>query len=99
MYREGVTLKEFLEGFRYQAGLVVQWIMMGSSGREHRPEHGGVLRHYQHCDKKVNIFMKTIANTWFLANHCENVHNVEYRCAHANSSINWCCPTFTPTHL
>jgi hypothetical protein len=54
--------------------------MMGSSGLEHRPETGGVLRYYHLCNKKPDAFVKTIANTWFLANHAGNVHNFEYRC-------------------
>ena len=84
--RKGVTLKQFLDGFKHEAGLVVHWVLMGSNGRETRPTQGGVLRHYNQCDKDPSVFVKTIANTWFLANHGGNVHNYEYRCVSMHRS-------------
>ena len=65
----------------------MHWILMGSSGREHRPAHGGVLRYYNQCDKDPSVFVKTIANTWFLANHGGNVHNYEFRYAFPKRSV------------
>lgn len=76
-----MSLKQFLDGFKHEAAVVMHWVLMGSSGHDHRPEHGGVLRHYSHCHSDPSDRVKTIANTWFLANHAGQVHNYEYRCA------------------
>ena len=77
--RSNSSLKEFLDGFKHQAGVTIHWVLMGSSGQETRPERGGVLRHYQRCRKPPSDRVKTIANSWFLTNHAGQVHNFEYR--------------------
>jgi hypothetical protein len=84
VHREG-TLKEFLEGYKFEAALVMHWIIVGPSGRETRPQRGGLLRHYQQCRKVAARVVKSIANTYFLANIAGNPHTLEYRCAPAAS--------------
>lgn len=75
------TLSDFLHNFRYSPGLAMHQIEMGSSGRAKRPHRGGVLRIYRQCDPHPTVMIKTIANTYFLANIAPHPHNMEFRCA------------------
>lgn len=62
-------------------------IEMGSSGRAKRPHRGGVLRIYRQCDPHPTVMIKTIANTYFLANIAPHPHNMEFRCAACDHSL------------
>ena len=76
-----MTLQSYLDKFKNEPALVVHWIMVGPSHRDHRAPEGGALRHYRECNKRPNAVFKSIANTWFLANTCGSPHTFEYRCA------------------
>lgn len=39
-------LKDLLEDFKHDAGLIAHWVFVGSAGRTTRPSSGGVLHHY-----------------------------------------------------
>lgn len=36
------TLQHVLNDFKYEGGLVVNWVLVGSAGRKNRPDFGGV---------------------------------------------------------
>lgn len=74
-----VTLKALLNEYRHFPGLAVHWIMVGPNGRDSRPHHGGVLRHYTTCAAKAHHSVKMIANTYYLANLRGHPHNFEFR--------------------
>lgn len=73
-------MKAVLDEFRMFPGLSVHWILFGPSGRADRPATGGVLRHYTRCRKSSNLNVKTIANSFFVANIGTHPHGVKYRC-------------------
>ena len=73
-------IHDFLDEFRDAAGLSVNWVWVGPSGRETRPEGGGVLQHYDQCVPEAEMRFKTIANTWFLQGLTEHPHNFVFRC-------------------
>lgn len=83
--RAGVKLKRFLDDYKHEAALVVHWVLVGPSNQETRPAAGGVLRTYRHCEKHASAMIKSITNTYKLANTASNPHSFEYRCA-ANST-------------
>lgn len=72
-------LKGFLDQYKMESGLVVNWIMVGPSGRKTRPEEGGVLKYYDQCVSKADRHIKTIANTWFLDGVATHPHNFHFR--------------------
>ena len=86
--RKDTTLKQFLDGFKTEPGLALNWVLVGPSGQADRPPGGGVLRAYTSCVKAGDKVVKSIANTYYLANIGSNPHVFEYRRAprHANSS-------------
>lgn len=79
--REGVTLKEFLDGFRHEAALLMHWVVVGPSHRGTRPATGGVLRAYRSCRLFPSPVVKSITNTFKLANICGSPHTFEHRSA------------------
>ena len=82
-----MSLRAFLDGFKNEAALAVHWVLMGPSGHEARPAAGGALRHYTRCAPVAEGMLKSIANTWFLANSAANPHNFEYRCAPPSGAL------------
>ena len=74
-------IHEFLDDFKDEPGLSVNWIWVGPSGRETRPEGGGVLRHYDQCAPEPTDRFKTIVNTWWLEGTSQHPHNCVFRCA------------------
>ena len=58
----------------------MHWVIVGPSGHEERASAGGVLRHYTHCNAAGSPWIKTIANTFYLANIAYHPHNFEFRC-------------------
>lgn len=76
-----VTLKEFLNDYKNEPGLVLHWVIVGPSHQENRPQEGGVLRAYRECQLQPSPVVKSIANTFMLANMASNPHTFEYRCA------------------
>lgn len=58
----------------------MHWVIVGPSGRHTRPESGGVLRHYHACEGKARHMVKTIVNTFYVANVASHPHNFEFRC-------------------
>jgi hypothetical protein len=74
-------LPGFLDEYKHYPGLVVHWSLIGPSGMEFRPQHGGMLRAYTECHKYTSGLVKTIANTYYVANTAGNPHTFEYRCA------------------
>jgi hypothetical protein len=77
--RKDVTIKKFLDDFKHQPALVMHWVIVGPSHQEHRPVEGGVLRAYRECSTKPSPVVKSIVNTFFLANMAANPHTFEYR--------------------
>lgn len=75
------TLEDVLNKYKFLPGLAVHLLNMGSSGRSKRPQRGGVLRLYRQCNPHASPTIKTIANTYFLANIAPHSHNLEFRCA------------------
>lgn len=75
------TLKDLLDDYKYFAGLLTHWVLMGPSGRETRPEAGGVLRDYTLCGQRAEGIGKTIANTHFLRRVDLHPHNFVFWCA------------------
>ena len=82
---EKEKLPAFLDAYRQYPGLSVHWVLVGPSGRRNRPATGGVLRHYPQCAGTGHAIVKTIANTYFLANVAAHPHNFEFR--HAPTSV------------
>ena len=78
-HRKNTSLKLFLDGFRNEAALGINWILVGPSHQDARP-HEGVLRSYTECVKTPHPLVKSIANTYFLANIADQPHTFEYRC-------------------
>ena len=74
------ALKSFLDEYKHEAGLIVNWILMGPSGRETRPSEGGVLASYTQCVTQPDRHLKTIANTFFIDGTALHPHNMEFRC-------------------
>eukprot|EP00892_Ulva_mutabilis_P012232 jgi/Ulvmu1/9381/UM051_0008.1 len=73
------TLGDMLNNFKLLPGLAVHLLSVGSSGRSKRPWRGGVLRLYKQCNPRASPTVKTIANTYFLANIAPHPHNMEFR--------------------
>jgi hypothetical protein len=88
-----VPLKQFLNDYKHQPALVMHWIIVGPSHQENRPAAGGVLRAYRECDVKPSPVVKSIVNTFFLANMASNPHTFEYRSApsssHQSTATSW----------
>ena len=82
--RRDQKLPQFLDAYRQEAGLSVHWVLVGPSGRRTRPPGGGVLQHYTQCAGEGRHMVKTIANTFYLANVASHPHNLEFRCAAAS---------------
>lgn len=76
-----VHLKELLDDYKFFAGLAVHWVFVGPSGRRSRPAAGGVLRSYRHCSGVADAAIKTIANSFYVANIARHPHSVEFQCA------------------
>eukprot|EP00892_Ulva_mutabilis_P000948 jgi/Ulvmu1/10854/UM007_0028.1 len=76
---EEQRLPDFLDAYKQYPGLSVHWVLVGPSGRHTRPPAGGVLQHYLQCAGTGNYVIKTIANTFFLANIATHPHNFEFR--------------------
>lgn len=91
------TLKQMLDEFKYFPGLVVNWVIFGPGGRETRPEHGGVLRHYTRCRQQPWATFKTIANTFFTEDVSWHPHNLIYQCPPSSCPPRWLC--FHPADL
>jgi hypothetical protein len=75
------SLKSFLDKYRHFAGLSVNWVLVGPSGREVRPRRGGVLAAYTMCIPMPDRHVKTIANTYYLEGTSVHPHNFHFRCA------------------
>lgn len=72
-------LKGFLNAYKMEPGLSINWIMVGPSLRKRRPEAGGVLNFYKRCVPVPDRHIKTIANTWFLDGVALHPHNFHFR--------------------
>lgn len=83
MTRRRGSLKDVLNDYKDYPGLVVSWVIFGPSGREERPETGGVLRYYTQCDPQPESFFKVVANTFYVDYAGRHPHNVMYKCAPA----------------
>ena len=82
------SLASVLDEFKYFPGLGVHWVMFGPSGRESRPEGGGVLRHYTSCYQAPDKWVKTIVNTFYVTGAAIHPHGSEFRCAlHAGGCV------------
>ena len=57
-------------------GVVMQWMIIGSSGHTKRPE-GGILKNYWKCAR--NAGSKSIVNTNFVKSHAGNPHSFRYK--------------------
>lgn len=75
-----VALKQFLGDYKHESALVMHWVIVGPSHQETRPQEGGVLRAYRECQTQPSNVVKSIVNTFFLANMASNPHTFEYRC-------------------
>jgi hypothetical protein len=73
------TLSALLDDYKFFGGLSVHWLLVGSSGRERRPESGGVLRYYNRCEAQGSPVTKIIANTFFVKNRAGHPHNMFFR--------------------
>ena len=80
MRREWSSLPQFLDRYKGFPGLVMHWVLMGPSGRETRSQTGGVIRDYTWCRQHPAGIVKSITNTFYLANVAGNPHTFEYRC-------------------
>lgn len=80
--RRNKTLKGMLDEYKAFPGLALHWIFLGSSGRETRPQAGGVLRHYTHCNTQPHIMIKLIANAYYVRNFVGHPHNPLFWCEH-----------------
>lgn len=58
----------------------MHWVIVGPSHQESRPQEGGVLRNYRECQTQPSNVVKSIVNTYHLANMASNPHTFEYRC-------------------
>ena len=58
----------------------MHWVIVGPSHQESRPQEGGVLRNYRECQTQPSVVVKSIVNTYHLANMASNPHTFEYRC-------------------
>ena len=76
-----LTFKEVLDKYKFFPGLGLHWVIMGPSGRETRPDKGGVLEHYKRCNKDPAQTVKMVANTFYIAHVATHPHNFEYWCA------------------
>lgn len=72
-------LKTFLDRYKLEPGLSVNWIKVGPGGLARRPREGGVLKFYKHCVPVPDMHVKTIANTWFLEGVALHPHNFIFR--------------------
>lgn len=80
MCRSG-SLPEFLDEYKFFPGLAVHWILFGPSGRETRPQAGGVLEHYKRCRPTPSGHIKIIANTFYVSDVTAHPHNMHFRCS------------------
>lgn len=65
----------------------MHWLLFGPSGRRKRPQNAGVLRSYIQCRQTATALVKSIANTYFLANIVGNPHTFEYKFVSAPLSV------------
>lgn len=93
--RKRTTLKKYLNGFRNEAALAMNWVLVGPSHQNKRPP-SGVLRGFTECVQKGSYMVKSIANTYYLANIADQPHVFEYRCARAAMAYA-CCRRVRPT--
>ena len=54
------TFLHLLEKYENYGGLVLNWMLFGSTGHTQRPKKGGVLNNYQNC--RESFFVKTIVS-------------------------------------
>ena len=85
--REKKSLPEFLDRYKEAPGLAMHWVLMGPNSRKTRPHTGGVMRDYSQCRKMPSAVVKSITNTYYLANVAGNPHTFEYRCVQMRSPI------------
>lgn len=72
-------LKGFMDMYKMETGLSINWVVAGPSGIKKRPKEGGVMSHYTQCVSKPDRHVKTIANTWFLEGVANHPHNFHFR--------------------
>ena len=91
-----VGMKEFLDDYRHQPALVMHWVIVGPSHQASRPGEGGVLRAYRECQSRPAKVVKSIVNTFLLANMASNPHTFEYRYALSPSQSTEATPYIGP---
>lgn len=84
-------LRAVLDRHKESAAVTLQWVMVGSSGRETRPDGGGVLRAYTRCASSVSGVFKSIVNMYYLAAGGVHPHNHHYRCGPRSLLSRRCC--------
>ena len=71
----GVNIPQFLSRYSEYGGLVINWMVIGSSGHVKHPE-GGLLKNYNKCFKNYHI--KSIGNMKYVADAGSSPHVLSY---------------------